>query len=177
VADIIRIRWTLPTRQDVTTSSRLAITRAALQAISGIKQDTGKGIDATGAVFRPYTRQYATRRTDSGRKSSPPDLTLTGTMLRGLRLLRVESDTRAIIGWEGQHSTRDALARRSGAKGRSRIRSVPYAVLVPALNRKRRFFAIARDERRRKILDVYRKTLSAGLKAQMQRPSARTAVR
>lgn len=177
MADMIRVRWTLPTRHDVTTSSRLAITRAALQAISGIQQDTAKGISAAGVPFAPYSSRYAKRRTESGRTAHPVTLTLTGTMLRGLRLLRVESDTRAIIGWEGQHSTRDTLATKPGKNGRSRVRTVPYAVLVPALNRKRRFFAIARDERRRKILDVYRKTLSSGLQAAMSRPSARTAVR
>lgn len=208
MADMIRIRWTLPTLRDVTTSSRLAITRAALQAITGMKIDTAKGIDAAGRPFVPYAKKYAAKREASGRNGAPPDLTLTGTMLRALRLLRVESDTRAIIGWEGQHTTRNVLAgfgatrfrqlaqgrvsrldqtplrsgeaafvKRASAQARARVRTVPYIKLVQGLNRRRRFFAIARDERRRKILDVYRKTLSSGLQAAMQRPSARTAVR
>jgi len=135
---IVTVKWRLPTTQDARSASELAIRKAAIKAVSIILRRTAKGIDARGAPFRPYSKPYAKLKASSGRNASPPDLTLTGTLLRGLRLLRVESPRRAIIGWEGQHVARSPLARK-GARG---LRSVPYSVLVPALNRRRRFFSI-----------------------------------
>lgn len=107
---IVQVRFRLPATDDAKKHSRLAITRASLQAISGIQRDTARGIDMRGRRFVAYDPDYAEARRESGRNASPPDLTLTGTMLRALRLLRVDSPKRAVIGWEGQHATRDVLA-------------------------------------------------------------------
>ena len=185
----ITVRWTLPTRADVETAGRLAISRAALQAISGIQRDTAKGIGSGGGTFVPYTRAYALAKQASGRRIDPPDLTLTGTMLRALRLLRVEGPRRAIIGWEGQHVTRSLLAKSAGAfsmldsrrtiKKRTtssrRVRAVAYATLVPALDRRRRFFHLERADRVRQVREVYARTMREGLAAELRRP--RTATR
>lgn len=147
------IRFRIPSVAEIRDAGRLAITRAALQAISGIKQDTARGIDARGAFFAPYTARYAAARLATGRRASPVTLNLTGALMRGLRLLRVDSPRRAIIGWEGQHTTRDALApKRAGGRP---VRTVSYRALVTGLQRKRRFFAVERRERVEQVRRVY----------------------
>jgi hypothetical protein len=170
---IVSIRFTLPTRQDVEAAGRRAIERAALQAVSGIARATAKGVDADGRPFVAYTRAYAAKKQASGRNVVPPDLTLTGTMLRALRVLRIVSSKRAVIGWEGQHLTRDTLAPRAGKRGRSRMRSVPYSRLVPALNRKRKFFFIGRALAQ-KIREVYMASLREGVKQAVSTPRGPT---
>ena len=180
---IVTVKWRLPSTQDARNASELAIRKAAIKAVSIILRRTAKGIDARGAPFRPYSKPYAKLKASTGRNATPPDLTLTGTLLRGLRLLRVESPRRAIIGWEGQHSTRRIFNRSFGitrlrqltqgrasglaqgpitqeeakflaaanlqrnkerkARGETAGRvTMPYSVLVPALNKRRRFFSI-----------------------------------
>lgn len=105
------ITFRLPTWDDVSRNARLALERGALQAVSIITRRTAKGIGSDGTAFKPYTPAYARRKAATGRNVVPPDLTLTGTMLRGLRVLRVEpSGKRAWIGWEGQHTTRNVFA-------------------------------------------------------------------
>lgn len=158
---IVQVRFRLPATDDAKKHSRLAITRASLQAISGIQRDTARGIDMRGRRFVAYDPDYAEVRRESGRNASPPDLTLTGTMLRALRLLRVDSPKRAVIGWEGQHTTRDALA--STREGGRPVRTVPYVVLVPALQARRPFFGVVRRERVQQVREVYTRTLRDGL--------------
>lgn len=158
---IVRVRFRLPTPKDATDHSRLAITRAALQAISGITRDTRSGVDMHGRAFVPYSPEYAAARLESGRKADPPDLTLTGTMLRALRVLRVDGPRRAVIGWEGQHTTRDVLA--APRRGGRPTRTVPYLTLVSALQRRRPFFGIVRPERVKQVREVYTRTLRDGL--------------
>lgn len=209
---IVSIRFTLPTRQDVEAAGRRAIERAALQAVSGIARATAKGVDADGRPFVAYTRAYAKRKQASGRNVVPPDLTLTGTMLRALRVLRIVSSKRAVIGWEGQHVTRRlwnksfgitrlrqltqgrvsglsqgpitqeeakflAAANRQRNKDRKekgqKMASVPYAKLVPALNRKRKFFFIGRALAQ-KIREVYMASLREGVKQAVSTPRGPT---
>lgn len=164
----IRIRWRLPTGTDAREASEAAIRKAALKALSLILRRTAKGIDARGAIFRPYGARYAKAKAEAGRNASPPDLTLTGTLLRGLRLLRVESPRRAIIGWEGQHVARNPLAKKvKGRRASKRLHSVAYAVLVPALNRKRRFFTIESVEEMAAVRKVYIDTLRAEMRRRL----------
>lgn len=104
------ITFRLPTWDDVSRNARLALERGALQAVSIITRRTAKGISSNGSAFKPYTPWYARRKGATGRNSAPPDLTLTGTMLRALRVLRVDPRGQRIwIGWEGQHTTRNVL--------------------------------------------------------------------
>lgn len=133
---IVSIRFTLPTRQDVEAAGRRAIERAALQAVSGIARATAKGVDADGRPFVAYTRAYAAKKQASGRNVVPPDLTLTGTMLRALRVLRIVSSKRAVIGWEGQHVTRPVLtgfgAGRFRQIAQGRVSRLDQTPLTPA---------------------------------------------
>lgn len=100
----------LPDRSDIQSSAQLAMERAAIHAVSIIQRRTAKGQGVRGP-FAPYTKAYAAKRAATGRNTSPVDLTLTGTLIRGLRVLRVEpTGRRSWIGWEGQHTTRDVFA-------------------------------------------------------------------
>lgn len=104
------LSFRLPSRRDIDDNAALAAERAALHAVSIITRRTGKGIDVDGRPFKPYGAAYAAKRAAAGRQTSPVNLTLTGTLLRGLRVLRVEPNgRRAWIGWEGQHVTRNVL--------------------------------------------------------------------
>lgn len=83
---------------------KAALTAAAQKAIEIISDRTGRGVDADGRPFRPYSADYAEKKGGSGRKASPPDLTVTGEMLRRLRFLGYDAAKRtATIGFEGQH--------------------------------------------------------------------------
>lgn len=190
----IRVRWRLPTGADARAASEAAIRKAAIKAVSLILRRTAQGIDARGAPFKPYSARYAAKKAASGRKGSPPDLTLTGTLLRGLRLLRVETVRRAIIGWEGQHVARNPLAgfsvstaqklfgvgrgplsrkqsgvlARASKQARTALHTVAYAVLVPALNRRRRFFAIESAADKAAVRKVYVDTLAAEMRRRLQ---------
>lgn len=211
----ITVRWTLPSVGDYREASRMAITRCAVQVVSWIQRDTAKGIDVNGNPFVPYTKEYAARKRLSGRRVDVPDLSLTGTLVRGLHVLRVESGTRAVIGWEGQHTARNVLALAGYSAGRLRqiqtgsvrgasiqgplspeefnflkraksqrgqqlkaqgqnIVSVAYAILVPSLNRKRRFFASPRAERQAILKKIYIDTIKKGVKEAIRRPRTTT---
>lgn len=197
----------LPDRSDIQSSSQLAMERAAIHAVSIIQRRTAKGQGVRGP-FAPYSRAYAAKRAATGRNTSPVDLTLTGTMLRGLRVLRVEpTGRRAWIGWEGQHTTRNVIGlaptsmgrildvlnvgagrdrvqtpltgaqdrairrfqsadksarrKRLRAKGRE-ILSVPYALLIAGLERKRPFFDLTKAEAD-EVRQVFRRTIVDGL--------------
>lgn len=183
----------LPDRSDIQSSSQLAMERAAIHAVSIIQRRTAKGQGVRGP-FVPYSRAYAAKRAATGRNTSPVDLTLTGTMLRGLRVLRVEpTGRRAWIGWEGQHTTRNviggysagrylqieqgrvgrldarplrkkeaAFVKRASAQARARILSVPYALLIAGLERKRPFFDLTKAEAD-EVRQVFRRTIVDGL--------------
>ena len=104
------LSFRMPSIRDLNDNAALAAERAALHAVSIITRRTGKGLDVDGRPFKPYGAAYAAKRAAAGRQTSPVNLTLTGTLLRGLRVLRVEPNgRRAWIGWEGQHVTRDVL--------------------------------------------------------------------
>lgn len=110
MASELVLTMSIPDRSDVQSVSQLALERAAIHAVSIIQRRTAKGQGVRGP-FVPYSRAYAAKRAATGRNTSPVDLTLTSTMLRGLRVLQVEpTGRRAWIGWEGQHTTRDVFA-------------------------------------------------------------------
>ena len=56
-------------------------------------EQTRKGIDAFGKVFKPYSRSYSTKKANRGfakqvsNKVSPPDLTLTGRMFKKFQVM------------------------------------------------------------------------------------------
>lgn len=166
----ITVRWRTPSTADAQAASRAAIEAAAIEAVGIITRRTARGVSATGAAFVEYTPRYAAQRAASGRKAKPPDLTLTGTMLRALRVLRVVSPKRAIIGWEGQHVTRDPLQTTKSASASAQLRAVAYSVLVPALNLRRRFFAIESTQDRQRVRDAYTERLARGLASATRGP-------
>ena len=120
------LSFRMPSIRDLNDNAALAAERAALHAVSIITRRTGKGLDVDGRPFKPYGAAYAAKRAAAGRQTSPVNLTLTGTLLRGLRVLRVEPNgRRAWIGWEGQHVTRNVLA----GFGATRFRQVSQGLV------------------------------------------------
>lgn len=102
----------LPDRKDLDELLQKPLAAAAVMAVSVIQRRTAKGIDANGQAFRQYSKAYAEKKRESGRRSTTPDLTLTGQMVRGLKVLTPTNaappaSTRAprqvLIGIEGQH--------------------------------------------------------------------------
>lgn len=159
------LSFRLPSRRDIDDNAALAAERAALHAVSIITRRTGKGIDVDGRPFKPYGAAYAAKRAAAGRQTSPVNLTLTGTLLRGLRVLRVEpSGRRAWIGWEGQHVTRNRLGSK---QARATLRTVSYLDLVGGIERKRAFFAIRSRKERAEIVEVYRRTVRDGIQRRL----------
>jgi len=131
------LSFRLPSRRDIDDNAALAAERAALHAVSIITRRTGKGLDVDGRPFKPYGAAYAAKRAAAGRQTSPVNLTLTGTLLRGLRVLRVEPNgRRAWIGWEGQHVTRPVLtgfgAGRFRQIAQGRVSRLDQTPLTPA---------------------------------------------
>jgi phage gpG-like protein len=69
---------------------------------------TGKGVDADGQPFRPYSNKYAERKAKSGRDSGKVDLTWSGRMLKAMRTSRV-TDRSFVIGIYGDEGVRAAV--------------------------------------------------------------------
>lgn len=119
---------------------------AAREAVTRITTRTARGVDAHGRPFAPYSPDYLALRQAAGRGSTV-DLTLTGQLLRALRVLRVEPD-RVIIGWEGQHRVTRFSAPKTRGKnaGKRTVQrtagTVSMAAIVLGLNKRREFFAI-----------------------------------
>lgn len=106
-----RIIIRLPDLDDMKGLFKRPLQAAAVAAVSTIQRRTARGIDANGSPFRPYTPAYAEKKRESGRSASPPDLTLTGQMVRSLKVKSATNSGaahailshRVLIGVEGQH--------------------------------------------------------------------------
>lgn len=187
----------LPSSRQLKAFSRRAIAAASALAVSIIKRRTAQGRAIGGGAFPSYSADYSKKKAGSGRNSYPADLTVTGELLGALKVLRVESATRAIIGWSGQHR-KYSFEQVKDKEGKTRMRrvlvagplrqikrgknagklrpapkatiaryrvvkqngTVPYAVLIPALNKLRPFFGISRDERA-ELVRVFQATMDA----------------
>jgi hypothetical protein len=176
MATAIVLRMKLPTAAELLKLTRKPIAATADAAVSLIKRRTSRGTDSRGGSFAPYSEKYRLQRIASGRRGNPVDLTVTGALLGNLKRLRVDSNRRAVIGFEGQHrNTRfkatsrrgflsDVASRKTVRKGTFRragsassFGTTPYAVLVPALNRKRRFFAIESPAEIRTLVSIFQR--------------------
>lgn len=80
----------------------LGLKAAAPAAVGIVQRRTAQGNDLHGRAFRPYSKGYAERKAETGRNVGTVNLTVTGELLRRLRVLRAEG-LRVIIGFEGQH--------------------------------------------------------------------------
>jgi hypothetical protein len=185
----IILRLTVPTQADLARMTRRPIQATADHAVSLIKLRTARGQSSGGGPFKPYSPSYRLQRIASGRKGEPVDLTITGQMLGSLKRLRTESNTSAVVGFEGQHrNTRfratskrgfvsDRATKRtvgrgtfaktfrqklgrgvSGPRRQGTFGTLPYAVLVPALNHTRPFFAVTRREELSQLVATFQRT-------------------
>lgn len=150
-----------PEAREVRRWATEAVKAAAIQGIFEIKHRTGQGLDSNYSSFRPYTPAYRELKTLAGR-SARPDLTLTGAMIRGLKLLDAKEGV-ATIGFTGQHRStrivktkkgRSATVKRTFAlkkhdpkSGKLRTvgsftRTAPLATIVLANDKIRPFFRL-----------------------------------
>lgn len=163
----ITLSLRVPSAQQIRSAVRESLKTVGVEATSIIKTRTAKGISADGGQFRPYTPAYARLKRLSGRKSDPPDLTVSGKLLGNLKVLRITDDLRVVIGFEGQHLSRPL--RRRGAKKRKgaqyAAQSVPYATLVEALDRLRPFFRITRQDELQRLARAFEREMTARLRA------------
>ena len=53
--------------------------------VTRLQYDANAGRDIEGNTFRPYHPKYAEKRKEMGKQVSPPNLTITGTMLSSIR--------------------------------------------------------------------------------------------
>jgi len=94
----LRQRGGIPRRVwDLQATRQLAL--VATGVIQGRAFDQGRGSNA--APMRPYTPAYARARAKAGLRTSPVNLTRTGTLRRNLRPVQVNF-TRALIGFTGR---------------------------------------------------------------------------
>lgn len=149
----------------------LGLKAAAPAAVGIVQRRTAQGTDVNGRAFRPYSASYGALRQASGR-SGRPDLTLTGEMLRRLRVLRADG-LRVIIGFEGQHRV---VTLAKGRGGRTRVkrspRTVPMASVVLGNNRVRPFFGIVMRQEINVLVQAAQRAIDAELArltAQQQR--------
>jgi len=98
-----------------------AMGRIALKHIPVFKKRVKGGIDGDGNRFKPYTRSYADYKSTSFKSRitgkripsmkerptstqiSPPDLTVTGLMLRALKRKSYKNDN-YVLGWKGEEA-------------------------------------------------------------------------
>lgn len=156
----------LPDRGDLRDLIARALPAAGVAAVSVITRRTAQGIDVNGVPFRPYTPRYARDKALTGRRAVPPDLTLTGQMLRNLKVKTPTSPVDATfgrqgpevrIGFDGQHrNTQIAAVKRKSPVASSTTsrrdlrgkvlkrlaRTTPMATVVAANHRRRPFVGI-----------------------------------
>jgi hypothetical protein len=142
--------------------------RAAAPAAVGIVQRrTAQGADLHGRPFKPYSARYGALKRASGR-SGNVDLTLTGEMLRRLRVLRADG-LRVIVGFEGQHRVVGfAKSRNGGVRVKRSPRTVPMASVVLGNGRTRPFFGLVL----RREIDVLVQAAQRAIDAELARLTA-----
>lgn len=83
--------------KQITQEASLRLEKAMAVAANEIVIRTERGIGIDGTGFKGYSKSYEVKKRESGRKTSPPDLTWTGNMLRAIHTeSRKESDTRFV---------------------------------------------------------------------------------
>lgn len=158
-----------------------AVKAAAIQGMSQITTRTTQGLSSNYSPFKAYTPAYRLLKVATGRNAKP-DLTLTGEMLRGLKLLDAR-DGVATIGFTGQHratsfgkaqkkqtitdvQSRKSLGKRSVKhtiqRGGVRVAaSIPMATLVLANDRIRPFFRLTHPRDLKAMADAAQARIDA----------------
>jgi hypothetical protein len=146
------IRIDLPDPRALEAMIRKALPAAAVAAVSLIQRRTAQGVDMHGRPFVSYSRRYGALKAESGRNVDPPDLTLTGQMLRNLKVKTATSSTDATfggrsreirIGFDGQHRRSRLRRNRRGKVTLSRTRGTSTMADVVLGNQATRpFFGI-----------------------------------
>lgn len=78
---------------------------------------TRRGVDVDGTPFASYTEAYAKKRGDSGRRTSPVDLTFTGNMLNSIST-KIVRTLETVIGTIFFNSTTEGLKARGNQEKR-----------------------------------------------------------
>lgn len=192
----------LPTGSDLKDLFANPLQAAAVSAVSLIQRRTAKGVDLDGRPFAPYSTDYARAKSLAGRNVAPPDLTLTGQMLRNLKVKsRTNSgfsegllSQRVLIGVEGQHRDARLLATgdepvvsnprtQRGWRARTLTRlpsTTPMAVVVAATHRRRPWFGVRLPAELQQLARVFQRALDQEIRrrnarAQKALPARRTA--
>lgn len=96
-----RIKVDVPNWNDKSTKLRdqveKQLSKEILRGKTEISTRTAQGRDVNDQPFIPYSKLYAAEREAKGRKSSPVDLTFTGTMLRSMQT-RLEATAEGVAG-------------------------------------------------------------------------------
>lgn len=192
----------LPTGSDLKDLFANPLQAAAVSAVSLIQRRTARGVDLDGRAFAPYSEGYARAKALSGRRSTPPDLTLTGQMLRNLKV-KSRTNTgfsegllsqRVLIGVEGQHRDTRLLATgkqpkasnprtQRGWRPRTLKRlptTTPMAVVVASTHRRRPWFGVRMPVELQQLARVFQRALDQEIRrrnaqAQKALPARRTA--
>ncbi|MDP3767025.1 MAG: hypothetical protein Q8S13_03340 [Dehalococcoidia bacterium] len=182
-----------------------ALAQAALAAILEIRKRTAAGREIDGGAFAPYTPEYAKLKREAGRNTvviqsqvlsvsgggsfavqevgaGAPNLTLSGQMLRNLKVLRT-GRRNAVIGFDGQHiGMRIGKLKRTKrgkiSKGRKRNvvaetralhseglssmsvgTTAPMASIVTGVSTKRPFLGVRRADERARVTAAAQRVL------------------
>lgn len=92
-----KITWKRPVKEiikPILDAKKKVFLEAVSDEIAIIQARTQKGLDVDDATFAPYVPQYAKKRKANSDQVSPPNLTITGSMLSSIRRgATTETDT------------------------------------------------------------------------------------
>lgn len=129
------------------------------------RQALDKGQTPDGRSLAPYTSRYASLRRRAGRRESPPDLNVTGAMLRS-QAVRVNHDGLE-VSFVGRHpASRLKASKRGGPMTASRGKgaAADNATIAEANDRVRPFIGVS-DMQAQKLFDRFLEIVSAVIEA------------
>jgi hypothetical protein len=148
----------LPTGDELNDILRKALTAVATEAIAIIRARTTAGRDLDGNAFAPYSPTYAKAKAQSG--NTVVNLTASGELLAGLKLLRIEPSGQAIIGWDSRQHATEHYTRQGLKKGNS---TVALLDLIEGLQHKREFLGIRNPEELSRLVALCEREIAAGI--------------